>query len=145
MTDGREAWPMTAPPHPAAADRREAWPAAAPPHAGGPMRQSSGLFPGPSRPTYREAHPVTAAPLLAGLGAGVIWLALFGALARDLAGYAWWTLLAAVTAWIVAVVLTLIGDRGTAVGVALASGVGLSIAVAFVAAEWITTENWPLW
>lgn len=129
MTDGREAWQRTA----------------MPPAPGVPMRPPSGLFPGPSRPTYREPHPVTAGPLLAGLGAGVTWLALFGALASDLAGYAWWTLLAAVSAWVVAFVLTLIGDRGAAVGVALASGVGLSIAMAFVGARWITTENWPLW
>ena len=109
------------------------------------MRAPSGLFPGPSRPTYREPHPVNAAPLLAGLGSGVVWMVLFGALARDLAGYAWWTLLAAVSAWLVALVLTLIGDRGVAVGIALASGFGLSIALGFVGARWITTQNWPLW
>lgn len=129
MTDGREAWQTTA----------------APPPPGVPARPPSGLFPGPSRPTYREPHPVTAGPLLAGLGAGVAWMALFGALARDLAGYAWWTLLAAVSAWVVAMVLTLIGDRGAAVGVALASGVGMSIAMAFVGSRWIMTEDWPLW
>ena len=55
-----------------------------------------------------------------------------------------WPLLA-VTAWVVAFVLTVIGDRGAAVGAALASGVGLSIAMAFVGARWITTQDWPLW
>ncbi|MBU2663352.1 hypothetical protein KOI35_07515 [Actinoplanes bogorensis] len=110
-----------------------------------PMRPPSGLFPGPSRPTYREPHPITVVPLLAGLGAGVAWMALFGALARDLAGYAWWTIAAAVSAWAVALVLTFIGDRGTAAGVALSSGLGLSIAMGFVGARWITTQNWPLW
>ncbi|MBM2617118.1 hypothetical protein JIG36_16295 [Actinoplanes sp. LDG1-06] len=110
-----------------------------------PARPPSGLFPGPSRPIYREPHPVNAGPLLAGIAAGVAWLALFGSLGRDLAGYAWWTILAAVSAWAVALVLTLIGDRGAAAGVALASGLGLSIAMAFVGGRWITTQDWPLW
>ena len=52
---------------------------------------------------------------------------------------------AAVIAWAVALVLTAIGDRAVAVGVALSSGLALSIAMAFVAARWITTQNWPLW
>jgi hypothetical protein len=41
--------------------------------------------------------------------------------------------------------MTLIGERGAAVGVALASGIGLSIAMAFVGSRWITTQDWPLW
>jgi hypothetical protein len=122
-------------------NRHDVWQTSAPP----PMRAPSGLFPGPSRPTYREPHPISAGPLLAGLGAGVAWLALFGALGRDLASYTWWTLLAAVSAWAVALILTAIGDRAVAVGVALASGFGLSIAMMFVGSRWITTEDWPLW
>ncbi|WP_250032122.1 hypothetical protein [Paractinoplanes maris] len=109
------------------------------------MRAPSGLFPGSSRPTYREPHPVGAGALLAGLGAASVWLALFGALGRDLASYAWWTILAAVSAWAVALILTAIGVRGAAVGVALASGLGLSIATAFVAGRWMSTHDWPLW
>jgi hypothetical protein len=121
----------------------EAWQTAPPPPP--VTRPSSGLFPGPVRPIYREPHPVSAGPLLAGLGSGVAWLALFGALGRDLTAYAWWTILAAVSAWLVAAVLTVIGDRGTAVGIALASGFGLSIAMGFVGVRWITTQDWPLW
>ncbi|MFC3737537.1 hypothetical protein [Paractinoplanes deccanensis] len=109
-----------------------------------PVR-GSGLFPGPSRPVYREPHPVNAGPLLAGLGSAAVWMVLFGSLGRDLASYAWWTLLAAVSAWLVALVLTTIGDRGVGVGVALASGLGLSVALAFVGGRWITTQDWPLW
>jgi hypothetical protein len=108
-------------------------------------RPPSGLFPGPTRPVYREPHPITAAPVLAGLGATLLWFGLFGGLAHDLAAYAWWTLIAAVSAWAVALVLTRLGDRGVAVGVAIASGIGLSIAVAFVTARWIDTYDWPLW
>ena len=135
MTNAHDAWQPAVPsPHPAA----HVSPAP-------PMRAPSGLFPGHSRPTYREPHPVHAGPLLSGLGAGAVWIVLFGALGRDLASYAWWTLLAAVTAWAVAMVLSLIGDRGVAVGVALAAGLGMSIAMAFVGARWIDTYDWPLW
>ena len=133
VTDAREAWPAS--PYPPPRDERP----------GAPARAPSGLFPGSSRPTYREPHPVDAGPLLAGIGAGVVWLTLFGALGRNLSSYAWWTLLAAVSAWAVALMMTLVGDRGAAVGVALASGLGLSVAMAFVGARWITTQDWPLW
>jgi hypothetical protein len=112
----------------------------------GQMRPPSGLFPGlPSRPVYREPHPVRSGPLLAGLAAAVLWFALFGSLGRDLLTYAWWTIVAAITAWIVSAVLAVLGDRGVAVGVATASSLGLSIAAAFVTHRWITTEDWPLW
>src|SRR6185295_6039753 len=99
----------------------------------------SGLFPGHSHPIYREPHPVVAAPVLSGFGAALLWFALFGGLAHDLATYAWWTFVASITAWAMAIVLTLLGDRGVAVGIALASGLGLSIAAAFVGTRWIDT------
>ena len=130
-------------------ERHESWPAPRPPgHPPAPPlgRPPSGLFPGqPPRPVYREPHPVRAAPLFAGLGSAVLWFALFGGLARDLTSYAWWTIVAAVSAWLAAVVLAVLGDRGVAVGLALAGGLGLSIAMAFVAGRWITTYDWPLW
>jgi hypothetical protein len=104
------------------------------------------LFPGqPVRPVYREPHPVATAPVLAGIGSTLLWLALFGSIGRDLVSYAWWTLVAALTAWVVALVLTVLGDRGVATGVAATAGFGLSVATAFVAARWITTDNWPMW
>lgn len=99
----------------------------------------------PARPVYREPHPIRAGAVLAGFGAAVVWFALFGALARELAAYVWWTIVAAVVAWIVAAVLSFLGDRGVAVGVALASGFGLSIAMTFVGVRWISTQDWPLW
>src|SRR4051794_39093093 len=111
-----------------------------------PPPSPSGLFPGqPLRPRYREPHPVATAPLLAGIGSTLVWLALFGAIGRDLVSYTWWTLTAALSAWAVAAVLAVLGDRGVATGVALAAGFGLSIATAFVANRWITTNDWPLW
>lgn len=110
------------------------------------MRPPSGLFPGlPPRPVYREPHPIRSGPLLSGLAASVVWFVLFGSLGHDLASYAWWTIVAGITAWAVALVLGLLGDRGAATGVALGSGIGLSIALGLVAARWITTYNWPLW
>jgi hypothetical protein len=110
------------------------------------MRPPSGLFPGlPPRPVYREPHPVRSGPLFAGLASAVLWFVLFGSLGRDLASYAWWTLVAGITAWAVSIVLAIFGDRGVAVGIALASGFGVSIAMGLVAERWITTYNWPLW
>jgi hypothetical protein len=131
------------------AEQHGSWPGAAQPPPGwlpgrapAPGLPFSGV---PPRPAYREPHRVAAAPLLAGLGAGLVWFALFGSIGRDLAGYAWWTITGAISAWAVAGLLALLGDRGVAAGVALASGVGLSIATAVVATRWITTSDWPLW
>lgn len=125
------------------------WPAPPPPPPGwlppNGARPPSGLFPGPSRPVYREPHRIGAGPVLAGLGGTVLWFVLFGTLGRDLVGYAWWTIVGALVAWIVALVLALVGDRGVAVGVALAAGFGLSVALFFVAMRWMDTGNWPLW
>jgi hypothetical protein len=127
-------------------EQHGSWPAAAqsPPAGWLPDRPAAPAGP-PPRPVYREPHPVAVAPLLAGVGATLVWFALFGSLGRDLAGYAWWTLTAAISAWVVAIVLALLGDRGVATGVALAAGVGLSTAAGFVAARWISTSDWPLW
>lgn len=120
---------------------------AAAPRPPGPP--GSGLFPGADRPVYREEHRVGAGPLLAGLGAGTVWLALFGGLGGafggDLGGYAWWTLLGAAVATAVAVVLAVLGDRGVAVGVAVATGLGVAVAAGFTTAAWIGTGDWPLW
>jgi hypothetical protein len=127
------------------AEQHGAWPAAAQPPAGWlPDRPPApaGL---PPRPVYREPHPIAVAPLLSGVGATLVWFALFGSLGRDLAGYAWWTLTAAVSAWVVAALLALLGDRGVATGEAQAAGLGLSIAAGFVTARWISTNDWPLW
>lgn len=131
------------------ADRPLSWPGAAPPPQGWlPPPQHVRPFPvapAPPRPVYREPHPIRTAPLLAGLGAATVWFALFGSIGRDLASYAWWSIGAAVSAWLVALVLSVAGDRGVATGIALSSGFGLSVAMGFVAHRWITTADWPLW
>ena len=147
MTEGYSSWPAAPPPPPVphAVAERPVPPGGYPNPAAAYTRPPSGLFPGPSRPVYREPHPITAASVLAGLGATLLWFGLFGGLAHGLAEYAWWTIVAAVTAWAVAFVLSILGDRGVAIGVAIAGGVGLSIAMAFVGARWITTYDWPLW
>jgi hypothetical protein len=109
-------------------------------------RPPSGLFPGQStHPVYREPHPVSGGAVMAGIGSTALWFALFGAIGRDLLSYAWWTLLAALSAWLVATVLAVLGERGVAVGVAVTAGLGLSIAAAFVGHRWITTDDWPMW
>jgi hypothetical protein len=130
------------------AEQRGNWLDAAPPVGWVPphARQQGppSLLP-PLRPFYREPHPVRAVQVLTGLGATLIWLALFGSIGRDLLTYAWWTVVATVSAWIVAILLGIFGDRGVAVGVAAAGGFGLSVAAAFVASRWITTADWPMW
>jgi len=127
------------------AEQHGSWPGAAQPPAGWLPGRPPPLPGLPPRPVFREPHPVTTGPLLAGAGATLVWFALFGGIGRDLLSYAWWTVAAAISAWAVAAVLTLLGDRGVAVGVALASALGLSIATGFVAARWISTSDWPLW
>ena len=135
------------------AERPAPWPAAEPPPPGwlpapadAPPPASAAALPGlPARPVYREPHPIGVAPLLSGMGAALIWFALFGSIGRDLVSYAWWTVAAAVSAWLVALVLTLLGDRGVATGVAIISGIGLSVAMGLVATRWIMTNDWPMW
>jgi hypothetical protein len=132
------------------ADRQGIWPAAEPPPPGWlpasvDVPQPSALSGQPLRPIYREPHPAGAMQFLAGAGAAFVWFALFGSIGRDLFSYAWWTVVAAVSAWAVALVLSVLGDRGVATGVALGSGIGLSVASGFVAFRWITTNDWPLW
>ncbi|MFG1605926.1 hypothetical protein [Actinoplanes sp. NPDC049265] len=128
---------------------RNIWPAAQPPPPGwlpAGADHPPVLPPGqPPRPVYREPHPIRTAPVLSGMGAALIWFAAFGFLAGDLLSYAWWTVLAAVTAWAVALVLTKLGDRGVATGVAIVAGLGLSIAMGFVTHRWVATLDWPLW
>ncbi|MBB2945632.1 hypothetical protein FB565_005390 [Actinoplanes lutulentus] len=128
------------------ADRQGLWSTSAPPpgYMPSPLDHRQ-LSPSPARPVYREPHPVKAGPVLSGLSAAAVWLILFGSLGRGLASYAWWTIAAAVSAWLVALLLAVVGDRGAAVGVAVASGLGLSIAMTFVGLRWADTYDWPLW
>jgi len=132
------------------AERQGSWPVAEPPPPGYlPPREvphSSRVFAVmPPRPFYREPHPVTAGPVVSGLAATALWFVLFGSLGSDLGSYAWWTIGAAVVAWAVSLVLAVLGDRGVAVGVAVASGIAVSIASLFVTLWWYNTLDWPLW
>jgi hypothetical protein len=106
----------------------------------------SGLFPaGPPRPSYREPGPVRGLAVLAGLAGATCWLILFSLLGSDLSGQVWWTVAAGGAAWLAALVLVRYGDRGVAVGVAAATGVGWAFAGAAVAVHWGFTGDWPLW
>ncbi|HEX5597648.1 MAG TPA: hypothetical protein VFX61_16760 [Micromonosporaceae bacterium] len=106
----------------------------------------SGLFPsGPPRPIYREPHPVRAGAVAAGCGASAAWLLFFGLLGRDLAGYGWWTLLAGLVSWTIALILARVGDRGVAVGIAVVTALGWSVGALVFAAAWTATGDWPLW
>lgn len=110
-------------------------------------RTPSGLFPAgrPSRPTYREPHPVTGAGVASGGAAAATWLLLFGLLGTGVGSYAWWTLVAGGLAWLTALALVRYGDRGVATGIAIVTAGGWSIAAAIVAVRWAATGDWPLW
>jgi hypothetical protein len=110
-------------------------------------RTPSGLFPSgpPQRPTYREPHPIAGSAVASGAGAAALWLLLFGLLGADLRGYAWWTALAGGLAWLVALALSRLGDRGVAAGIAMVTAVGWGIAATAVAVRWATGGDWPLW
>lgn len=117
-----------------------------------PARTPSGLFPAgppappaPSRPTYREPHPVRRAALGSGAGAAAAWALFFGLLGRDLASYAWWTLIASGLAWLTALGLTRFGDRGVAAGIAIVTSAAVSIVAVLVGIRWAGTGDWPLW
>lgn len=115
--------------------------------APGTYRTPSGLFPSgpPARPTYREPHPVLGGAVAAGFAAAGAWLLLFGLLGRSLVAYVWWTAIAGLIAWAVAVALMVAGNRGVAAGVAMATAVGWGIAAAATAMRWAATGDWPLW
>jgi lysylphosphatidylglycerol synthetase-like protein (DUF2156 family) len=109
------------------------------------MSMPSGLFPsGPPRPVFREPHPIRGGAVTLGLVGGALWMMLFGLLASDASGYAWITIIAGIVAWVVALLLARLGDRGAAAGVAMSAAVGLSIAVVVMAARW-AGGNWLLW
>jgi hypothetical protein len=106
----------------------------------------SGLFPtGPPRRRYREPHPVRAGGVLSGLAGGAGWLLLFTLLGGDLPSRVWWAVAAGGVAWLVAIGLARYGDRGVAVGLALATGAGWAVAAGLVALSWAITGDWPLW
>ena len=69
---------------------------------------------------------------------------LFGLLGRSARTYAWWTIAAGLAAWIVALVLARLGDRGIAAGVAITSAIGVTAVFVVVMLRWIGTE-WILW
>src|SRR5690606_21518659 len=95
-----------------------------------------GLGPAASRPRYREPHPVRTTRVLVGLAAGSLRQLLFGLLGGGPTAYAWWSLAAGGAAWLVALVLARHGDRGVAVGVALATATGWSVVATVVALIW---------
>jgi len=75
---------------------------------------------------------------------GGLWMMLFGLLATNARGYAWISLIAGILGWLVAALLTRLGDRGAAVGVAISIALGLSIAVVVIGARW-ALGDWLLW
>jgi hypothetical protein len=109
------------------------------------MRMTSGLFPsGPPRPIFREPFPVRGGAVALGMVFGGLWIMLFGLLASDAGGYVWVTIIAGLVASLVALLLARMGDRGAAVGVAMATGVGVAIAMIVLVVRWVSGD-WLLW
>ncbi|MBA3490217.1 MAG: hypothetical protein H0T78_11900 [Longispora sp.] len=79
-----------------------------------------------------------------GAAGGSIWYVLFGLLWGSAAGYSWLTILAGVVAVVVALTLCVRGDRGAAVGIALASAFSVSATGLVVIVHWLH-GNWLLW
>lgn len=80
-----------------------------------------------------------------GFSAGLAWLGLFTLLGTGPAGHLWWLVASGVVAWVAALGLAYRGDRGAAVGVAAATGLGWAGGGALVALYWGVTGDWPLW
>ncbi len=96
------------------------------------------------RPAYREPYPVRAKALWAGLGAGALWFLTFGAVSWSARSYAWTAVVAGVLAALAAVVLTRFGDRGVAIGVTIATAVGLGVA-GIVVTAYAFGGTWLFW
>jgi hypothetical protein len=97
-----------------------------------------------SRPTFREPLPVRGGRVAGAAAVTSLWMGLMGMLAGTLRSYGWYTIIAALLAWGIAFALARYGDRGAAVGTALASALGLAIATLMVIARW-AGGDWPLW
>jgi hypothetical protein len=109
------------------------------------MRMPSGLFPsGPPRPIFREPFPIRGGAVALGMVGGGLWMMLFGLLASSATGYVWIAVIAGFVAWLVALLLARRGDRGAAVGLAMSTAVGLSIAMIVLAVRW-AAGDWLLW
>jgi hypothetical protein len=66
-----------------------------------------------------------------------------GLLGTSTRSYVWLTIVASVVAWLCALALARFGDRGAAVGVAVVTGLGLTVAMGLTLQRWVTT-GWPL-
>ena len=113
-----------------------AWPSGRP-----PARFNRSDMP---RPIYREPAPARPGSVLLGVGAGALWMLLFGLLAHSARAYVWWSIAAGAAAWVGALVLARLGDRGIAAGVAIATGLSVAIAFSVVVVRWIGGD-WLLW
>jgi hypothetical protein len=99
---------------------------------------------GPPRPIYREPGAVRSGAVAAGAGSAALWMLLFGLLATTARSYAWLSFGAGIAAWLAALVLARLGDRGVAVGAAVSTAVGVAIAGIVVTAQW-SAGHWLLW
>ena len=109
-----------------------------------PHHRVTGFIPSGHRPTYREPYPAGGLAVALGVLGGTVWMALLGVLGGTARGYVWWTVAAGVLGGLASVALSRFGDRGVAVGVALACAIGVAIGFAVVTVEWMN-GHWLLW
>jgi hypothetical protein len=81
------------------------------------------------RPTYREPMPVVSGKVAVGALVAAMWMLLFALLASGVRGYLWLSLSAGFAVAVAAAVLVKFGDRGVAVGAAIAGSFGVSVAM----------------
>jgi hypothetical protein len=104
----------------------------------------SGLFPSAShRPSFREPHPVRAAPVIIGAATTLAWQILVALFATSVRGLLGLLILETLIAAAVAGLLLRFGDRGAAVGVGMAAAVSGCLATVVAAIRWLTI-GWPL-
>jgi hypothetical protein len=96
------------------------------------------------RPAYREPLPVVGGKVAVGALFGAMWMLLFALLASGVRGYLWLSLSAGVAVAVASVVLVKFGDRGVAVGAAIASAFGVSVAMLVLILRAYAGE-WLLW
>jgi hypothetical protein len=96
------------------------------------------------RPRYREPLPVRPARVVLGMLVGAAWMALASSQVAKATFFCWSMFVAGIVAGSVAVLLSRIGDRGAAAGVAIAAALGVCVATLVVVVSW-AHGNWLLW
>jgi hypothetical protein len=88
--------------------------------------------------------PVAGGKVAAGALVASLWMLLFALMSSGIRGYLWLSLSAGVSVAVAAAVLAKFGDRGVAVGAAVAASFGISVAMLVLIFRAFAGE-WSLW